>query len=37
MGLALLGRVGRHMRDQGNVPAAAQDLRFATRAPLIKR
>ena len=37
MGLALLGRVVRHVRDHDEVPAAAQDLRFATKAPLIKR
>jgi methionyl-tRNA formyltransferase len=37
MGLALLGRVVRHVRDHDAVPANAQDLRFATKAPLIKR
>jgi methionyl-tRNA formyltransferase len=37
MGLALLGRVVRHVRDHDEVPATAQDLRFATKAPLIKR
>jgi methionyl-tRNA formyltransferase len=37
MGLDLLGRVVRHVRDHGEVPATAQDLRFATKAPLIKR
>ena len=37
MGLALLARVVRHVRDHDEVPAFAQDERFATRAPLIKR
>jgi len=37
MGLALLARVVRHVRDHDTVPAFPQDERFATRAPLIKR
>ena len=37
MGLALLARVVRHVRDHETVPAFPQDERFATRAPLIKR
>ena len=37
MGLALLARVVRHVRDHDEVPAKAQDLRFATRAPMIRR
>ena len=37
MGLALLGRVVRHARDHASVPAQTQDLRFATRAPMIRR
>ena len=37
MGLSLLGRVVRHARDHGNVPASPQDVRFATRAPMIRR
>jgi glycine cleavage system regulatory protein/folate-dependent phosphoribosylglycinamide formyltransferase PurN len=37
MGLALLGRVVRHARDHGVLPATAQDARFATRAPMIRR
>jgi len=37
MGLALLGRVVRHARDHGALPAKAQDVRFATRAPMIRR
>ena len=37
MGLALLGKVVRHARDHGAVPAAAQDVRFATRAPMLRR
>src|SRR5215207_3845670 len=37
MGLALLGRVVRHARDSGTLPATAQDPRFATRAPMIRR
>ena len=37
MGLALLARVVRHARDHGALPAHAQDPRFATRAPMIRR
>ena len=37
MGLALLSRVVRDVRDRGELPAFPQDERFATRAPLIKR
>jgi glycine cleavage system regulatory protein/folate-dependent phosphoribosylglycinamide formyltransferase PurN len=37
MGLALLGRVVRHARDHASLPAQAQDERFATRAPMIRR
>ncbi|MDQ6638162.1 MAG: formyl transferase [Pseudomonadota bacterium] len=37
MGLALLGRVVRHARDFGALPAQPQDARFATRAPMIRR
>ena len=37
MGLALLARVVCHARDHDAVPAMAQDVRFATRAPMIRR
>ena len=37
MGLELLGRVVRHARDHGTLPAKQQDARFATRAPMIRR
>ncbi len=37
MGLALLAKVVRHAREHGHVPAHAQDPRFATRAPMIRR
>lgn len=37
MGLALLARVVRHARDHGVLPAQPQDLRFATKAPMIRR
>ena len=37
MGLALLRDVVRHATQHGVVPAKAQDERFATRAPLIRR
>ena len=37
MGLALLTRVVRHAREHGSVPAQAQEPRFATKAPLIRR
>src|SRR6188508_2209780 len=36
MGLELLGRVVRHARDHGTLPAKPQDARFATRAPMIR-
>ena len=37
MGLELLARVVRHVRDNDAVPATQQDPRFATRAPMIRR
>jgi len=37
MGLDLLARVVRHARERGEVPARAQDERFATKAPMIRR
>ncbi|MEP7056841.1 MAG: ACT domain-containing protein [Caldimonas sp.] len=37
MGLELLARVVRHARDHGTLPALAQDPRFATKAPMIRR
>ena len=37
MGLALLARVVRHARDHDALPAQPQDLRFATKAPMIRR
>ena len=37
MGLKLLAEVVRHARDHGSVPAHVQDVRFATKAPLIRR
>ena len=37
MGIELLGRVVRHARQHGHVPAHAQDPRFATKAPMIRR
>jgi glycine cleavage system regulatory protein/folate-dependent phosphoribosylglycinamide formyltransferase PurN len=37
MGLDLLTRVVRHARQHGEVPAHAQDERFATKAPMIRR
>jgi glycine cleavage system regulatory protein len=37
MGLALLAQVVRHARDHGRLPAQPQDLRFATKAPMIRR
>ncbi len=37
MGLDLLGRVVRHARDHGELPAKAQDPRFATRAPMLRK
>ena len=37
MGLALLSRVVQHARVHGSVPAFAQDPRYATKAPMIRR
>jgi methionyl-tRNA formyltransferase len=37
MGLKLLAQVVRHVRDHDELPAHAQDQRFATRAPMIRR
>ena len=37
MGLELLARVVRHARQHGALPAHAQDPRFATRAPMLRR
>ncbi len=37
MGLALLTKVVRHAREHGTLPSHAQDERFATRAPMIRR
>ncbi len=37
MGLDLLARVVRHAHEHGALPAHAQDPRFATRAPMIRR
>ena len=37
MGLELLGRVARYAREHGTLPAKPQDVRFATRAPMIRR
>lgn len=37
MGLSLLARVIRHAREHGQVPATTQDVRFATKAPMIRR
>jgi methionyl-tRNA formyltransferase len=37
MGLALLARVVGHARRHGELPAHAQDARFATKAPLIRK
>lgn len=37
MGLELLARVVRHARDHDRLPARAQDARFATKAPMIRR
>src|SRR5215468_3634896 len=37
MGFELLTRVVRHARGRGSLPAHAQDERFATKAPMIKR
>jgi methionyl-tRNA formyltransferase len=37
MGLRLLAQVVKHAEAHGSLPAHAQDERFATRAPMIKR
>lgn len=37
MGIELLARVVRHAREHGQLPAHAQDPRFATKAPMIRR
>lgn len=37
MGLKLLTQVVRHVRDRDELPAFAQDSRYATRAPMIRR
>jgi methionyl-tRNA formyltransferase len=37
MGLGLLARVVRHARDHGVLPAHAQDPRFATKAPMLRK
>ncbi|MCC6868375.1 MAG: formyl transferase [Burkholderiales bacterium] len=37
LGLKLLVEVVQHARTHGSIPAFAQDERFATRAPMIKR
>ena len=37
MGIELLARVVRHAREHGQLPAHAQDPRFATQAPMIRR
>ncbi len=37
MGIELLARVVRHARQHGQLPAHAQDSRFATKAPMIRR
>jgi methionyl-tRNA formyltransferase len=37
LGLELLARVVRHAREHGSLRAHAQDPRFATRAPMIRR
>jgi glycine cleavage system regulatory protein/folate-dependent phosphoribosylglycinamide formyltransferase PurN len=37
MGLALLTKVVRHAREHGALPSHAQDERFATKAPMIRR
>jgi glycine cleavage system regulatory protein/folate-dependent phosphoribosylglycinamide formyltransferase PurN len=36
MGLGLLRRVARHAAEHGELPAHAQDERFATKAPMIR-
>ncbi|MDH5330646.1 MAG: formyltransferase family protein [Aquincola sp.] len=37
MGLRLLAQVVRYARDHGELPAKAQDTRFATRAPMLRK
>jgi len=37
MGLRLMQQVVRHAHDHGELPAQAQDPRFATKAPMIRR
>lgn len=37
MGLRLLAQVVRHARDHGTVPAHAQDPKYATRAPMLRK
>lgn len=37
MGLRLIRQVVRHAAEHGALPAKTQDLRFATKAPMIKR
>lgn len=37
MGLRLLSEVVRHARDHGNLPAHAQDPKYATRAPMLRK
>jgi methionyl-tRNA formyltransferase len=37
MGLQLLARVVREAKEKGELPALAQDQRFATKAPMIRR
>ncbi|HVK33849.1 MAG TPA: formyltransferase family protein [Burkholderiaceae bacterium] len=37
MGLRLLAQVVRHAREHGVLPAKAQDPRFATKAPMLKK
>jgi len=37
IGLTLLAKVVRHVRDHDEVPSAPQDTRFATRAPMLRR
>jgi glycine cleavage system regulatory protein/folate-dependent phosphoribosylglycinamide formyltransferase PurN len=37
MGLALLSKVVRHAAEHGSVPSFAQDERYATKAPMLRR
>jgi methionyl-tRNA formyltransferase len=37
MGLRLLAQVVRHAREHGVLPAKTQDVRFATRAPMLRK